>query len=293
MIENSSLVTIICSCYNHQNYVINTLNSVVKQSYKPIQLIIIDDCSKDKSVDVINFWLEQNQNKDILFIKNPVNLGLNKSFNNAYKQAKGNYIMDLAADDILFPDGLEQLIHIFNTTPFKNCGTVFGNVKFYDVNKKFLNDYLPQDKKPPTGLIAKAFQGNEFEFCSVSGLHKREVYDRLNGYDEEFMYEDLDFWIRATRIYEVDYTSKFILNRYFTPTSLQESAYNTIGKRAFLMNFSTYKIMKKAFFENNNNQELNKSLLKRIAHFRKTLKYNVILKIKYLLLERKIKTSLK
>jgi glycosyltransferase involved in cell wall biosynthesis len=51
------LVTVICLCYNHADYVIESLNSVINQDYKNIELIILDDCSKDDSVIIIESWL--------------------------------------------------------------------------------------------------------------------------------------------------------------------------------------------------------------------------------------------
>ena len=80
------LITVICSCYNHAKFVTKSLESVLNQTYKNIQLIVIDDCSIDNSVSVIeNFIIEYPQ---IIFIKNKINLGLTKSFNNAAKLAK-------------------------------------------------------------------------------------------------------------------------------------------------------------------------------------------------------------
>lgn len=289
--ENSS-VTIICSCYNHADYVVESLNSIINQTYQPIQLIIVDDFSNDKSVNVIEKWLKIHSDKDILFIKNIKNLGLNKSFNHAYKFAKGDFIMDFSADDILFPQAIEHLIFAFNNSIFKNCGIVFGNVKFYTIDNHFERDYLPQNERPPTGYIAEAFQNNSFEMCSVSALYKREVYDQLKGYDENLMYEDLDFWLRATRLFEVDYTKEYIVKRQTTPTSLQSQFFRPLKWRTFLMNLSTYHIMKKTFIENNFDKTLNNALLKRITYYRKRLKYNYFLKLKYFILEQKIKKTI-
>ena len=292
MLENNPLVTVICSCYNHEKYVYNTLNSLLNQSYSPIQLIIVDDFSMDNSKKVIQKWLDNQKNDGIIFIKNQKNLGLNRSFNQAFKQAKGKYIMDLAADDVLFTDGITKLIHQFKNTKYKNCGIVFGNTKFFDVEQKFIRDYLPQDKKPPTGLIVEDFQADSFEFCSVSALYKREVYETLNGYDENLPFEDLDFWLRATRYFEVDYTSNFIINRISTPYSLESHFFRPLKLKTFKMNYAIYRIMEKTFEENKSNTKLNQALLKRIKNYRLRLKYNFLQKILFLFLEKKIENSI-
>ena len=97
--ESNPLVTIICLCYNHSDFVVESLNSVINQDYKNIELIIIDDCSSDNSALVIKQWLKNYP--EILFIKNEVNLGNTKSFNKGLQLAKGDYIIDLASDDVL------------------------------------------------------------------------------------------------------------------------------------------------------------------------------------------------
>jgi glycosyltransferase involved in cell wall biosynthesis len=292
MLKDIPLVTIVCSCFNHENYVLDSLNSILGQTYPAIQLIIVDDFSRDRSKDVIEKWLIGHKEKEILFIKNSKNLGLNKSFNNAYQYVKGEFVMDFSADDILFPEAIALLIFTFQNTTYEKCGIVFGNAKFYTIENSFERDYLPQNERPPTGHLAEAFQANTFEFCSVSALYKRDVYDQLNGYDEDLLYEDLDFWLRATRLYQVDYTSEFIVKRQSAPTSMQSHFFRPLSKRTFLMNWCTFKIVKKAFKDNHLDSVLNRALLKRVIFYRKRLKYNFLLKCQYLILEHQIKGAI-
>ena len=93
------LVTVICLCYNQKRFAVETLQSVLNQTYQPIELIVVDDCSPDKSAEIIETFLE---NKPILFIKNTVNQGSTKSFNLALKHAKGEFVMDLVDMDYGF-----------------------------------------------------------------------------------------------------------------------------------------------------------------------------------------------
>ena len=93
------LVSIICTCYNHSSFVIEALESVFNQSYKNIEIIIIDDASSDNSVYLIENWLLDKPN--ILFLKNEENKGITTSFNKASKYAKGEFLIDFATDDIL------------------------------------------------------------------------------------------------------------------------------------------------------------------------------------------------
>ena len=98
----SPLVSIICVSYNHERFVVEALESVKRQSYPNIELIIVDDGSQDKSVDAIEGWLLQNPNAQFLNLK--TNHGYCTAFNKAFVHAKGEFYIDLSADDLLLPN---------------------------------------------------------------------------------------------------------------------------------------------------------------------------------------------
>jgi len=91
---------------------------------------------------------------------------------------------------------------------------------------------------------------------------KAETYESLNGYDPNLHYEDLDFWIRASREYEFDFTTAVLVKKRVLKNSLGDSFFKN-NSHYQKINHSTYKILKKAFTLNRNKQE-HKSLLKRI-----------------------------
>ena len=137
--QDNPLVTIICLSYNHEKFVVETLNSVLNQNYSPIELIIVDDCSSDITKSIIEDWLLSHS--DVRFIANEVNLGNTKSFNNALKIAKGNYIIDLAADDLLMPNGIQMQVEAFQKSTYKNLGIVYGNAEIINENGSFNSFY--------------------------------------------------------------------------------------------------------------------------------------------------------
>jgi glycosyltransferase involved in cell wall biosynthesis len=120
-------VTVVCSCYNHSDFVTESLKSVLNQSHKNTQLIVIDDFSNDNSVAVIEDFSKHYP--EIIFIKNTTNLGLTKSFNHAMQLAKGEFFIDLAADDILLPNCVEIQLKTFQNSPFENLAIVYGNAE--------------------------------------------------------------------------------------------------------------------------------------------------------------------
>jgi len=285
---NQQQVTVICTCFNHEKYVVEALNSVTNQDYSNIQLIIVDDCSTDNSVKVIREWLVKNPT--VTFIVNEHNLGITKSFNHAYKYATGGYLIDLAGDDILLPECVTLQLNIFNHSSHKNTGLVYGNAHVINENGEFLNYYFPvkEDgsllKNSPTGNIYDYIISNIHSLCSVTAMFKREVFDCLNGYDENLYYEDLDFWIRASRLYPFDFTNEILAKKRVLQNSLGDSFFkrNLHYKK---VNSTTLLVLKKALLLNNNNYE-NKSLLKRVFHMtkRSARAKDFDLFVKYLLL---------
>jgi glycosyltransferase involved in cell wall biosynthesis len=288
------LVTIICLSYNHEQFVVESLNSVLNQSYKNIELIIADDCSTDSSEKTIKNWLENYP--DIQFISNETNLGNTKTFNKALKIAKGDYVIDLAADDVLLPNCVEKQIDTFLNSNQKKLAIVYGNAEIISENKQHLRYYYEVNhekkvlKKPATGDIYSSILSQNSMICSVASMVKREVLDELKGYDENLAYEDLDLWIRTARNYNFEFIDSVLIQKRELEDSLGSQFYKKFNSRTRKINHSTYLIIKKAIALNKTKAE-NKAVLKRVhqemVKAQKT--YDIGLFIKYIPLELKLR----
>ena len=271
--QENPLVSIICLAFNHEKFVVETLNSVVEQNYQPIELIIVDDCSTDNTKLVINNWLLTHP--EVQFIVNEVNRGNTKSFNNALKFAKGEYIIDLAADDLIVPNGIELQINAFQNSKYQNLGVVYGNAEIINEDGSFNSYYFPVDadgkviSKRVTGNIYSSVLSTGDSICSVSALFKKSVFDFLEGYDETLDYEDLDSWIRASREYEFDFIDEVLVKKRTVTNSLGSNFY----KKKHRINISTYKILKKAL-------KLNRSKIEDLA-LQKRVHHEIIHSFKY------------
>ncbi|WP_035649067.1 glycosyltransferase [Flavobacterium sp. ASV13] len=290
--KENSLVTIICLCYNHEKFVVESLLSALNQDYSAIEIIIVDDFSTDNSRDVIkNFLVDYPQ---IQFIENEINLGSTKSFNKALKLAKGDFIIDLACDDILLPNCVSLQLKAFAESKFKNLGVVYGNAELITENGAFDSYYFPVDSSKKvienrkTGDIYLSVISGGNSVCSVSSMVKKSVFDDLNGYDENLAYEDLDLWIRVSRKYEFDFIDEILIKKRISTTSLGTHFFLKNDERSRKINYSTYLIIKKAIRLNQTKEE-HKAILKRI-HFEMILAYKTSdfkLLLKYILLETK------
>jgi glycosyltransferase involved in cell wall biosynthesis len=294
--QNTPLVTVICLCYNHSKYVIESLNSVINQTYPKIEIIIADDASTDNSKEVIADWLLKYP--EIPFISNKINLGNTKTFNKALQHAKGKYIIDLAADDILLPECVEKQIDTFLNSKLENIGIVYGNAELISENNSHIRYYYEVNakkkvlKKPATGDIYLAMLSQSSMICSVSSMVKREVLDQLNGYDENLAYEDLDLWIRTSRSYNFEFIDSILIQKRDLENSMGNHFFKKFNARTLKINHSSYLVIKKAIVLNKTKEE-NKALLKRL-HFEMTKAYqtfDILLFIKYIPLELKMRFS--
>jgi glycosyltransferase involved in cell wall biosynthesis len=220
---NTPLVTIICLCYNHDRFVAEALESVLEQTYRRIQLIIVDDASTDSSKQIIADFMTQHA--DAQFISHDTNLGNCKAFNSGLMHARGELVMDLSADDILPPDRVELGVREFDKHD-DSFGVQFGDAMIIDETGEFLGYH--SDRFPhatiPQGDVYEAVIGKYFISGPTTMVRKRVLKD-LGGYDESLSYEDFDFWIRSSRRYKYLYTPKVLVKQRLVRGALHEKQF--------------------------------------------------------------------
>ncbi|HCZ34708.1 MAG TPA: glycosyl transferase [Cytophagales bacterium] len=204
------LVTIICVCYNQARFVTEALDSVVAQTYQPIELIVIDDGSTDGSSKVIKQWIAAHP--ETVMLLNGTNIGYCKTFNKAAALAKGKYLIDLSADDVLLPQRVSTGVQSLETNPL--AGITFSDAEHVDEAGNKIS--LHSDRFPhhtiPSGDIYKALI-ERFFICSPTMMFTHAVFKELGGYDETLAYEDFDFWIRSSRKYHYVYTPLVLVKK--------------------------------------------------------------------------------
>jgi len=289
--QNFPLVSIICLSYNHESYVVEALNSVVNQTYSNYELLIADDCSSDHSVAVIQNWLKNHPN--VYFQANEKNLGNTKTFNQLAKKAKGKFIIDLAADDVLLPNCIEKQITTFQNTKHKNLGIVYGNLIEIGEGGNFLTNYYTEEDHPQSGNIYEMVISHSTKICSVSSMVKREVFENVGYYNEELFFEDLDLWVKASRIYEFEYIPEILAKKRVLPQSLGAHFYKKKNNKTKKLHKSSMVILKNAYHLNRSKKE-HKALLGRIKYefrmFLKSREYKLMFQLLFLGLKTKWKS---
>jgi len=113
-------VSVLMTAYNREKYIAEAIESVLASTYKNFELIIVDDCSKDETVNIARRY-EQKDSRVTIYI-NGENLGQFPNRNKAADYAHGKYIIYVDSDDTIFPDGIENLIGVMESCPEASFG---------------------------------------------------------------------------------------------------------------------------------------------------------------------------
>lgn len=270
-----SLVSVICISYNHVAYVYQALSSIVDQRYPDIQLIVADDASKDGTPLEIERFIRNHPHITVISILNEQNTGNCILFNKALQLAKGKYVIDLAADDFLYPSCIHQQVSVFEMQSDR-VGVVFTNVDLVDVKGRLLRKHyaVGSDGKAissvPQGDVYQEIVGRYF-VSPVGMMMKKEVLDILGGYDESLAYEDFDFWVRSSRYWEYVYIDACLAAKRIVPHSHSTKFSSDQASDMFV---STARVCQKALWLSKTKEERG-ALLKRIHYeIRQAIKYD-------------------
>ena len=175
MQNNSNLVSVVMSAYNSEKTIAESIESILNQSYQNFEFLIIDDCSTDRTADVIESYLEKNKN--IKFTKNKTNLGLTKSLNILIKKSSGQYIARQDADDISLHHRVQEQMQLLKSNNLDFC-TTRAIIKDSRKLRPGVSSFLPKK-------IVLKFKN---PFIHGTLLAKKTVINEIGNYDENFIY---------------------------------------------------------------------------------------------------------
>ncbi|RYF74714.1 MAG: glycosyltransferase [Cytophagaceae bacterium] len=238
-------VSVICTCYNQADYVLDSLQSVADQSYPNIELIVIDNASSDDSTNRIDTFCARFPTTR--FIKNTANRGLCRAFNQGMALATGEYVIDLAADDIMLPQRVARQVEQFLSLP-AYYGVVFSNATYIDAKGEFLRHHYAvrpdgrTTERVPTGDVFQEVLTRYF-INTPTMMMRRDMLTALGGYDENLAYEDFDFWVRSARVYRYAYIDEVLTRKRLIANSQSQQVLrvdNTLLE-------STWRVCQKAY----------------------------------------------
>lgn len=209
-------VSVVISAYNHENFVGECLESVMKQTYPNIELIVLNDGSKDRTHHVISAYENELRNRFLNYIYiNKENEGISKSFNRGIQLASGTYIKPFASDDVMMPNAIEKLVHALESNP--DSDVAYGDGYHFDTPVPGKKKKLKRAQR--FSKIADFKSGHIYDhlldmlplISSCTVMYTRESFERVGGYDEDLACEDMDLYLRLSRKHKFVYVDDILI----------------------------------------------------------------------------------
>ncbi|HFC30536.1 MAG TPA: glycosyltransferase family 2 protein, partial [Oceanospirillales bacterium] len=183
--QNHPLISVLMTAYNREKYIAEAIESVMASTYQNWELIIVDDQSKDKTVEIAKSY--EAKDKRIKVYINEENLGDYPNRNKAASYAKGKYLKYVDADDLIYPYGLEQLVFYMEQFPqaaYGLCSLPQDNDRIY-----------PFELSPGEAYYRHYFTNKWiFHKAPLSAIIKKDIFDKAGGFTGKRMVGDFEMW---------------------------------------------------------------------------------------------------
>lgn len=257
---NRPMLSVVIPLYNHAQFIVRCLDSIVEDPYPNKEIIIIDDGSRDSSADMVLQWHSRQSSvpgDKFTFICRE-NRGLTKTLNELVGLARGELIAVLASDDYLLAGGIEARAAYLEHHSDKLA--VFGDCKLVDYNgivsdTSGLSDLHDGRKKHLNNPRLLSYE-IVFNWC-VPGpvfMARRELYSLIGGYNENIAVEDWDFYLRIVARDLLGFIDKPVAAYRIRPDDIsaeitvqQHIIFNEAMLETVNNNISHFKGLKRAF----------------------------------------------
>lgn len=180
------LVSVLMSVYNGEKYLKEAIDSVLMQTYANLELVLLDDCSTDSSLEIIHSYTDSR----IRFFQNDENLGIVKTLNKMPKLAQGKFVAIIDCDDVMYPQKIERQIQYLLDNP--NCGVCGTWTQKISAKGRHIGK-IQLPVRSDDAKINLCFQSS---FVHSSVMMRKEILLQ-EMYDENFSTaQDFDLWTR-------------------------------------------------------------------------------------------------
>ena len=185
------LVSIVLPVYNGEKFLRFSIESVLKQTYQNLELIIVNDCSTDSTEEIALAFKEKDNR--VVYIKNEINSKLPKSLNNGFARAKGDYCTWTSDDNLYHADAIAQMVGHLESNP--DVGMVCCDYRIIDKDGNVLREVRVGEKN----LIF----ANNIGACF---LYRSEIAHEVGEYNTNlFLVEDYEYWLRINLHSKIDF----------------------------------------------------------------------------------------
>lgn len=239
----SKLVTVIVPAYNHEDFILRSLQSVIIQTYENIELIVIDDGSKDntyqKAIEFKNIHLDKN-----ITLLTKKNEGVCRTLNKGIELAHGDYICFLASDDYWRKDKIEKQLtfmemHTDVGLVFSDALFVYNNIESNDFWSEYKNGY---QKYFNCGIQKKVLYTKLMKYLFIPSLTvmlRSHTLHSIGFFDTNLPYEDIDMWLRFALNSKIGYIDE--------PLAYYRMHSNNISNDSKIMLYGYYLTLRKHF----------------------------------------------
>jgi glycosyltransferase involved in cell wall biosynthesis len=294
------MVSVIIPTYNCARYINESIKSVLDQTYKDFEIIVIDDGSADNTKSVLQTYVESGKIKYIY----QGNMGPGAARNRGIQMSGGDYIAFLDADDILLPDSLQKRVRLFEKYPFLDM--VFSDVFIESIEGQGLEQGFLQKKEflKKFGKMIEIQDNDDIVFkkdlyihmfkppfmsLTITIMTKRSAFDRVGMFRTDITsHEDKDMWLRLAENGRVGFVAEplVIYKNYRSSLTVKDAVrrannrikfYNTVLDR-FANDREMCSSVKKRFawinFDLCKHYRNEKKYGKFFLHYAKSLYYN-------------------
>ncbi|MFA9238579.1 MAG: glycosyltransferase family 2 protein [Candidatus Paceibacteria bacterium] len=303
--KNLPLVSIVVPCYNHEKYVKETIESIINQTYKNIELIVIDDGSKDSSVNVIQELADKYK---FTFIHRP-NKGLSATLNEGVSLSKGKYFSAIASDDVLLPSKISLLVEKLENLD-ETYAVAFGDAIFIDDenNEVYIDyktgEYTTSDKGGKSFLkyytkdrefnykdenefgTYKTLLGGNY-LPAMSAVIKLEQIKEVDAWTSGNTIEDWEMWLKLSKNYKFAYIDEPVaLYRWHDSNTCKTMKFELVRDSIQLLEdekeYAFSRGYKSVFYATLVNLVIQLRIHNKTMLFKKLIQYSISLKFIYL-----------
>lgn len=187
------IVSVLITLFNRERYLAECLDSLLASTYSDFEVIIVDDCSQDRSADIARSYLKRDPR--IRFSSNEHNLGDYPNRNQAASFAKGKFLKYLDSDDIIYPHTLDIMVESMEKYPNAALGLMHSDSSAETPYPIYLT---------PQAAYKKHFLGRGCMNCGPSGaIIRRDAFESAGGFENWHVISDNDLWYRLAESYPI------------------------------------------------------------------------------------------
>lgn len=246
-------ISIITASYNYENYIKETIQSVLNQTFQDWEMIIVDDGSSDNSVNVIKSYCEKDERIKLFQHPNNSNKGLAETVKLGLKQAQADWVVFLESDDTITPDYLEEKLKIAEKYP--DVGVIYNALKMFgdqEIIDHYLNGYLGRvidftsKLKFPTKMLT-AFRDSEDALIPTFSvmMMKKNLFEGIDFNSPFKPYLDYYLWLQIVSKYNCEF---FYIDKPLTNWRMHKKSYISVKRTE--QEFWNFELKKSVFLSN-------------------------------------------